>query len=181
MNNSIIFNKINIPSSQNNRNKLFRNNSLNNIHNDSSKNNLYPINIMKYNDLQINNSNSMPIFKKIFPNNNLFYNDFKINNIYNFKNIKIKSKLFNNKKLLSNYDLNRQSSLNYCDASTNTNTHFDTNLLENRKIYYRITKKNKRPLMIDYFDSEHKKFYHGFDKYKGKKKYKIPFFIVYKY
>ena len=41
--------------------------------------------------------------------------------------------------------------------------------------------KYRRPLMIDYFESEHKKFYHGFDKLKGKNKYKIPFFIVYKY
>ena len=35
--------------------------------------------------------------------------------------------------------------------------------------------------MVDYFESEHKKFCYGFDKYKGRNKYKIPFFIVYKY
>ena len=62
-----------------------------------------------------------------------------------------------------------------CDASTNTldilkNKHSNKSL----KIY-------KRPLMIDYFYSEHKKFCYGFDKLRGKDKYKKPYFIVHKY
>ena len=39
----------------------------------------------------------------------------------------------------------------------------------------------KRPLMIDYYYSEHKQFGYGFDKLKGKNKNKKPFFIVHKY
>ena len=43
------------------------------------------------------------------------------------------------------------------------------------------SKNYKRPLMIDYFYSEHKKFCYGFDKLRGKNKYKKPYFIVHKY
>ena len=63
---------------------------------------------------------------------------------------------------------------NACDASTNTLGLFNNNKINNSKNY-------KRPLMIDYFYSEHKKFCYGFDKLKGKNKYKKPYFIVHKY
>ena len=63
---------------------------------------------------------------------------------------------------------------NSCDASTNTR-----GLFRNHNIS--SSKSLKRPLMIDYSYSEHKKFCYGFDKYKGKNRYKKPYFIVYKY
>jgi hypothetical protein len=64
---------------------------------------------------------------------------------------------------------------NSCDASTNT---FD--ILKNKNSNKSL-KNYKRPLMIDYFYSEHKKFCYGFDKLRGKDKYKKPYFIVHKY
>jgi len=179
INSPILFKKFNQPFSQINRKNLFQNNSMNNINNNLPKKNINQmINLMKYKNLKINNSNSKPLFNKIFPEN-ITNKAFKINNINNINKIRIKEKVYN-KKILSNSDCIKQNSLNYCDASTNTNAGFDTNFLEN-KIYYNVIKEPKRPLMIDYFDSEHKKLYHGFDKFKGRKKYKIPFFIVYKY
>ena len=107
----------------------------------------------------------------------------------------------NNRYILSSEKNNITS--NYCDASTNTNADFIkfnkkyiNNNINNKNNYvnfnnhynndyYRnkinISKTIKRPLMIDYLYSEHKKLYYGFDKLKGKDRNKKPFFIVHKY
>jgi hypothetical protein len=99
------------------------------------------------------------------------------------------NKFFSSKKICT--------TSNCCDASTNTN--FENGFFNNKIINYNLnrnhnkehkynnnyntsnSKKRKRPLMIDYFYSEHKKFCYGFDKLKGKNKIKRPLFIVHKY
>ena len=128
-------------------------------------------------------------YKKINPRN-------KNMNNYNKKltksNSEINYNIFNNYKILlkNNQEINNKSNAkkyiylknldkintvsNACDASTNTQGLFNNNKINNSKVY-------KRPLMIDYFYSEHTKFCYGFDKLKGKNKYKKPYFIVHKY
>ena len=163
--------KINNPiKSQINRIKLFRNNSLKELHILSQNEHFNLMNNKRSNN--INKINQKNLYKKVFQNSsqNIF---FKIKNI----NKIILKKTILNKRIIPNFN-SHKNSLNYCDASTNT--HYENNNnLGNQKI--NLYNKLRRPLMIDYFESEHKKFCHGFDKYKGKNRYKIPFFIVYKY
>jgi hypothetical protein len=129
-------------------------------------------------------------FIKIKNSKNDFYNNIDI--IIN--NNKNKGKTHNNKFFSSN-KICRTS--NCCDASTNTNyengffknkiINFNLNGNHNKGLKYNYnhntsnSKKRKRPLMIDYFYSEHKKFCYGFDKLRGKNKIKRPLFIVHKY
>lgn len=108
-------------------------------------------------------------------NKNKSQNDFFKSNISIINNIDKN----NNKKIVKNYKHFCSTdkictTSNCCDASTNTLALVSLKNLKNLKKY-------KRPLMIDYFYSEHKKFCYGFDKLKGKNKYKKPFFIVHKY
>ena len=120
-------------------------------------------------EFYISNNNINNINKNKSQNDFFKSNISIINNIY--KN--------NNKKIVKNYKHFCSTdkictTSNCCDASTNTLALVSLKNLNNLKNY-------KRPLMIDYFYSEHKKFCYGFDKLKGKNKYKKPFFIVHKY
>ena len=157
--------------SQINTIKLFRNNSLNELHTLSKNEHFNLMNNKLLNN--INKINPKNLFKRVFPNS-------PQNNFFKIKNINkiILKKTILNKRIIPDFN-SHKNSLNYCDASTNTHYENKNNIIENQKI--NINNKLRRPLMIDYFESEHKKFYHGFDKYKGKNRYKIPFFIVYKY
>ena len=102
--------------------------------------------------------------------NNLFKND-KIKIREKNDKEKVNKKLIKKSKHFYSSD-KLYTSPNFCDASTNT-----LEMLQNKNIY----KRNRIPLMIDYFYSEHKKFGFGFDKLKGKNRNKKPFFIVHKY
>ena len=161
------------PFSQINRIKLFKSNSLEYFETLKRNKKQYTSDIIKSDSLNINNtSNPRNLYKRIFPNDSQ-NNFFKIKNI---NNIIIKSSMLNKRiNPISRYRKIR--TLNYCDASTNTNN--ERKIIENKII--QSAQKPKRPLMMDYFESEHKKFCHGFDKFKGRNKLKIPFFIVYKY
>ena len=124
-----------------------------------------PINIYKSKNNLVNN---------IYKNNSQRDFFFNQKNIINYNSHKTTNKkIGKNCKHFSSSDKICTTS-NCCDASTNT---LSLVSLQN----YGCTKKHKRPLMIDYFYSEHKKFGYGFDKLKGKNKYKKPFFIVHKY
>ena len=138
------------------------------------------------------NNNNIIYFRTIISSYNKINNsknDFYNNNIKNNKNMNKThtNKFFNSKKICT--------TSNCCDASTNTN--YENGFFKNKIINYNLngnhnkeykynhntsnSKKRKRPLMIDYFYSEHKKFCYGFDKLKGKNKIKRPLFIVHKY
>ena len=160
------------PTSQINRKQLFKNNSIGDFEIIKTNNRFSLTNNTGLSNLKNNNDNSNYLYKRIFPISSK-YNYYKINGINNI----IKNNKMLNKRTINNSNSNRLNSLNYCDASTNTL--YENNKVENRQL--NSIKKIKRPLMVDYFESEHKKFCYGFDKYKGRNKYKIPFFIVYKY
>ena len=162
----------NLRKSQTNRIKLFRNNSLKELYFSVQNEPFYLMNDEKSND--INKINSNNLYKRVLSNSSQNY-FFKIKNI---NKIIIKRTMLN-KRIIPSFSPRKKNSSNYCDASTNTYYEKKNSLIENKTI--NLYNKPKRPLMIDYFESEHKKFYHGFDKFKGKNKYKIPFFIVYKY
>jgi hypothetical protein len=133
--------------------------------NKKNSNRISPINIYKSKNKLINN---------IYKNNSQREFFFNQKNIINYKSHKTTNKkIGKNCKHFSSSDKICTTS-NCCDASTNT---LSLVSLQN----YGFIKKYKRPLMIDYFYSEHKKFCYGFDKLKGKNKYKKPFFIVHKY
>ena len=102
--------------------------------------------------------------------NNLFKSD-KIKLNKKKDEVKVNKKLIKKSKHFYSSD-KLYTSPNFCDASTNT-----LEIVQNKN----NSKRNRRPLMIDYFYSEHKKFGFGFDKLKGKNKNKKPFFIVHKY
>lgn len=127
---------------------------------------------------QMNEKFKDPI--KYKDNNNKKLTKSHSQNNYNlFKNKKIVFKnkdKNNNQKIIKNlkYLIDHHKISHACDASTNT-----VDIFNNRN--FKSIKNNKRPLMIDYFYSEHKKFCYGFDKLKGKNKYKKPYYIVYKY
>ena len=158
-----------------NRVKLFRNKSLGEFYPLNQNKPMNLKNDTKSNNDDINsNYNSNPLYDKIFPNGSSNY-FFKIKN---FNKIKIKNPPFN-KRITPSFFTQKMNSSNYCDASTNT--YYENKKIIEIKPQIQINQKYKRPLMIDYFESEHKKFCHGFDKFKGRNKYKIPFFIVYKY
>ena len=114
-------------------------------------------------------------YKKLTKSNSeVNYNILKNNKIL----LKFNEKVYNKntiKNIIYMKSLGKINTVsNACDASTNTLGIFNNNKINNSKNY-------KRPLMIDYFYSEHKKFCYGFDKLKGKNKYKKPYFIVHKY
>ena len=164
----------NFPIYQINRKKLFRNNSLGEFNDLNQNKSLNLKNSRKISDVKIDNHNSKQLYEKIFPEGSP-YHFFKIKNI----NEIIKSTMFNKRKIIPSFRSYKMNSSNYCDASTNTNC--ENKKMIEKKQQIQIEQKYKRPLMVDYFESEHKKFCHGFDKFKGRNKYKIPFFIVYKY
>ena len=116
-------------------------------------------NFYKSNNEDNNNSNIKCLQNKFLKKNQIIIND-------NKKLVKKSKHFYSSDKIYT--------SSNYCDASTNTHALFQKKNINNYKKY-------RRPLMIDYFYSEHKKFCYGFDKFKGKNKYKKPFFIVHKY
>ena len=114
-------------------------------------------------------------YKKLTKSNSeINYNILRNNKIL----LKMNEKIYNKntiKNIIYMKSLDKINTIsNACDASTNTLGLFNNNKINN-------SKNNKRPLMIDYFYSEHKKFCYGFDKLKGKNKYKKPYFIVHKY
>jgi len=120
-----------------------------------------------------NKNNQFNHYKKLNRNNSQF-NFFKNNRI-----IINKDDIYNKRKFIKNIKHSNNSektctNSNSCDASTNTFGIFNNKIINSDKKY-------KRPLMIDYSYSEHKKFYYGFDKLRGKNKYKKPYFIVHKY
>ena len=158
---------------QMNRIKLFKSNSMEDFHAIRKGQTFYSIDNKKSNDLNINISNSGSLYKRIFSNNSPQYNFFKIKNI---NKIILKNTMLN-QRIMPSFRYHKLKTPNYCDASTNT--FYEKSIIEKKKTQINI--RNKRPLMIDYFESEHKKFCHGFDKYKGRNKNKIPFFIVHKY
>ena len=111
--------------------------------------------------MKLKNNNSL---NNLLKNNNILTT--KMKNLFGNKFILKKSKdFYSTDKLYKNS--------NYRDASTNTTVFLYKNGYNSNK--------NKRPLMIDYMYHEHKKFYYGFDKLKGKNKNKKPYFIVHKY
>jgi hypothetical protein len=137
------------------------------------------------------NNNNIIYYRTIISSYNKINNsknDFN-NNVKNNKNMNKThtNKFFSSKKICT--------TANCCDASTNTN--YENGFFKNKIINYNLngnldkehkynyntsnSKKRKRPLMIDYFYSEHKKFCYGFDRLKGKNKIKRPLFIVHKY
>jgi hypothetical protein len=139
------------------------------------------------------NNNNIIYYRTIISSYNKINNsknDFN-NNVKNNKNMNKThtNKFFSSKKVCT--------TSNCCDASTNTNyengffknkiINFNLNGNHNKGLKYNYnhntsnSKKRKRPLMIDYFYSEHKKFCYGFDKLRGKNKIKRPLFIVHKY
>ena len=133
-----------------------KNNSYNKTLKDFCKSKFYINNICKNNSQKVFFSKKKTIIK---------------NNDYKYINKKIDKK----KHLNSSDKIDKIcTTSNCCDASTNTLSLVSLQNFGNIKRY-------KRPLMIDYFHSEHKKFGYGFDKLKGKNKYKKPFFIVHKY
>ena len=142
--------------------------SLMNNRNETNDNNYKKINT-KY-------RNKSSRYKRLTKSNSqINYNFLKTNKVIskineNFYSKKPKSNLGRiiNSRKISTFS-------NSCDASTNT---FD--ILKNKNSNKSL-KNYKRPLMIDYFYSEHKKFCYGFDKLRGKDKYKKPYFIVHKY
>ena len=168
-NNNNLFNSIEQSSRKYNKNDFIikgRNHSESLIKNKAKKS-LFDVFKKNIKNIQISSN------KKLNQNYSQ-YNFFKNNNIIikSFDKPKI-IKLNKNIKYSKSMDKMRTIS-NLCDASTNTLEIFKNNNNDNFKIF-------KRPLMIDYSYSEHKKFCYGFDKLKGKNKYKRPYFIVYKY
>ena len=163
-------------NNQINRVKLFRNKSYGDFYSSNQNKPMNLKNDIKSNNEEINNfnSNSNLLYEKIFPNSSA-NNFFKIKN---FNKIITKNTQFN-KRIIPGFFSQKMNSSNYCDASTNTN--YESKKIIEIKPQIQINQKYKRPLMIDYFESEHKKFCYGFDKLKGRNKYKIPLFIVYKY
>ena len=147
--------------------KKGKNLSLTLINNRNDEEDIYNQITSKY-----NKNNGCKNLTKSHSQNNFFFKNNKTSPKTNDK--------FNNKKIVSNFKSilisgKRRTFSNSCDASTNTFDIFNNKRLnKNSKIY-------KRPLMIDYFYSEHKKFCYGFDKLRGKNKYKKPYFIVHKY
>ncbi len=165
-----------------------------NINNNNSNENRY-FHFLKKNktNYSIQNENNKS-------NNNIIYfrtiissfnkvNNSKNNFNNNMDNNRNMNKTHTNKFLSSNKVC---TTSNCCDASTNTN--IENGFMKNKIINYHLnvnhnnkdyntsnSKKRKRPLMIDYFYSEHKKFCYGFDKLRGKNKLKRPLFIVHKY
>lgn len=152
--------------------KLFKNNSRENLNIKINAQLQNSIDVMKSKDTNMNIHNSRNFYKRIFPNEsqNHFFKVKKINKI-------IKKRTVINKRIIPSFRYRTIRIPRYCDASTNTN--YEPKVIENKP--FQIIEKNKRPLMMDYFESQHEKLYHGFDKYKGRNKSKIPLFIVYKY
>ena len=163
----------NHPISQKKSEKIYKKIFLKNISDISKNKSSNIINNDKSNTSEIINSNPTTLHKKIL-SNGFPFNLFKIKNV---NKLLLKNTILNTKQL-PNFKSCKINSSKNCDASTNTN--FQISIKENKPKIQTI-QKYRRPLMIDYFESEHKKLYHGFDKLKGKNKYKIPFFIVYKY
>ena len=163
----------NLPINKKKSEKIYKKIFLKNISDISKNKSSNIINNDKSNTSEIINSNSTTLHKKIL-SNGFPFNLFKIKNV---NKLLLKNTILNTKQL-PNFNSRKINSSKNCDASTNTN--FQISIKENKPKIQTI-QKYRRPLMIDYFESEHKKFYHGFDKLKGKNKYKIPFFIVYKY
>ena len=163
----------NLPINKKKSEKIYKKIFLKNVSDISKNKSSNIINNDKSNTSEIINSNSTTLHKKIL-SNGFPFNLFKIKNV---NKLLLKNTILNTKQL-PNFNSRKINSSKNCDASTNTN--FQISIKENKPKIQTI-QKYRRPLMIDYFESEHKKFYHGFDKLKGKNKYKIPFFIVYKY
>ena len=163
----------NLPINKKKSEKIYKKIFLKNVSDISKNKSSNIINNDKSNTSEIINSNSTTLHKKIL-SNGFPFNLFKIKNV---NKLLLKNTILNTKQL-PNFNSRKINSSKNCDASTNTN--FQISIKENKPKMQTI-QKYRRPLMIDYFESEHKKFYYGFDKLKGKNKYKIPFFIVYKY
>lgn len=127
-----------------------------------------------FNPIKNNKNNQFFHYTKLSQNNSQIsiFNNKRIT--INKNNSNYKKKFIKNFHNLKNNDKTSFIS-NACDASTNT-----FGILNNKNNII-SSKKPKRPLMIDYSHSEHKQLYYGFDKLRGKNKYKKPYFIVYKY
>ena len=186
-------NKINFPKLFLLKNIKEKENNINNylynsiLHSSRKLSRNYPFNLEKNLSSSLTNYKNKSYYqtaKDFYKTNNENNNKEKKNNNNNQNfskyNFFKKNQIINdNKKLIKKskhfYSSDKiYTSPNYCDASTNTLDLFQKKFISNYKKY-------KRPLMIDYFYSEHKKFCYGFDKLKGKNKYKKPFFIVHKY
>ena len=167
-------NKSNIPINQKKSQQIYRKIFLKNFSKLNRNRSTNVLNTDKSDTSELNNSNSKTLYKKIFSNG--FPHDFF--RTKNINKIALKNTLLNNPKRASNFRSSIINSSKNCDASTNT-----IDQINIKKIIPKMQeiRKYKRPLMVDYLESEHKKFYHGFDKLKGRNRYKIPHFIVYKY
>ena len=196
-----IFNLIELMNKTNKDNyfpKLLPKNIINNNSNEDRYFHFLKKNRTNYsiqNENNKNNNNNNIYFRtiisscqKIKNSKNDFYNKININNNTHMNRTHTNTFYSSNKIC---------KTTNCCDASTNTN--YENGFFKNKIINYSLngnlnkehkynynhntsnSKKRKRPLMIDYFYSEHKKFCYGFDKLKGKNKIKRPLFIVHKY